>query len=374
MKEKSIVILTEELQQAVKLAKPFASKKHDLIRINTHSAVMVDSSGASGFEREFTFLYSSSEEVIVKVSELKKALASYKGHTVTLDRFNNLVIVNDRIRINEYSHDTSIYYPESKPYEERVEVNASNLQTAIKKVARFASDAQTAPVLNCIRFTMKPDAMELVATDRHRLARYTYNLDHDNHIPEHSFNLYAPYVNLLTTIKPVYKSIELFSNRFANYTEFRIDNRIRIRIKHDDSTYPDVSKIVSACHSYNSWMQFDRADMLATLKDLKRCTSDKLKTAIIQYNDDRATVANNVNNATYQTTIDVTTSNNESFRGGFNAEFMIDALETLDYKVALLKYSSERINPLFIYDSTEEYSHDILIIPFRLKELETVNA
>jgi DNA polymerase III sliding clamp (beta) subunit (PCNA family) len=365
----SIIILTEELQQAVKLAQPFISKQRDYMRISNHSAVIVDNALTSGMERNFTFLYESSESVIVSVKDLKKAIAGHKAHTVTLQPFNNKVIVNDRVHINEYTHDSAVWFPESKPYEERIELNANNLQTAIKKVASFVSTETTAPILNCIHFTLNADEMELTATDRHRLARYAYNLDREHHLTLQRFNLPARYAELLTMVKSERSAIDLHVNYASHYSEFRIDNRIRIRIKHDESTYPDTTRILENSRGIKGWLTFDRSDMLATVKDLKRVTSEKVKLAIVKHDRERVYVSNGATAPTFQTTIDLLECNEDAFQVGFNAEYLLDSLQSFQNNNVSLCYTT-RVQPLYLREETSTVCHEILILPFRLKELE----
>ncbi|CAB4142703.1 DnaN DNA polymerase sliding clamp subunit (PCNA homolog) [uncultured Caudovirales phage] len=365
----SVIILTEELQQAVKLAQPFISKQRDLIRINNHSAVIVDNDLTSGLTYDFTFLYESSESVIVSVKDLKKALSGHKAHTVTLQPFNNRVIVNDRIQINEYTHDSAVSFPESKPYEELLELDVKNLQTAIKKVAGFASTEISAPVLNCIQFTLNADEMELTATDRHRLARYVFNLDREHHETFQRFNLPAKYAELLATIKPERGIVDLFQNYASHYSEFRFNGKIRIRIKHDESTYPDTTKIVDNSRNHLSQFGFNRAEILQTLKELVKNTSDKTKIAVMTYDNitERATITNGTESPTYKATTDILTNDEKPFRIGYNANYMIDTLQSLETDYTTVSHTTST-QPLYLREETATATHEILILPYRLKD------
>jgi DNA polymerase III sliding clamp (beta) subunit (PCNA family) len=220
--------------------------------------------------------------------------------------------------------------------------------------------------------------MELLATDRHRLSRYTVNLT-EHHHPVVDFNLRASILKPLASLKELPATTAIHYNKHHDYMELRIGENMRIRIHHyNDATYPQTDKIIDGARNHRSWIQFDRSDMTRVLKDLKRHVSNKFKLAVIDLPEDAysATVADSNIEVTYSADIDMKSNAGQPFIAGFNAEYMLDALDTVDGREVCLQFDDRNatMHPLYMTEQTTTATHDILILPCRLKQPETATA
>ncbi|MGY6562744.1 MAG: DNA polymerase III subunit beta [Luteibaculaceae bacterium] len=250
-------------------------------------------------------------------------------------------------------------YPRTPLLEDstKISVSAEVLYTAINKTIFATGNDDLRPVMSGIFVEISKENVRFVATDAHKLVRYTrtdsVGTSNDNFIlPKKPLNI------LKTALASVDADVNLEFN--GTYAKFSYDNTV-ILCRLIDGKYPNYNAVIPTENPNK--LTIDRLQFLSAIKR----------------------VAVFANKTTYQTRLSITGSeltisaqdldyNNEGLERvncnyvgedmeiGFNGRFLIDMLANLDTTEVMLELSAPNRAGILLPVNKENESEDVLML------------
>ncbi len=271
---------------------------------------------------------------------------------------NTLKIKSGRTKYNlpvSPAEDFPNLYP--FPEENAFVISGENLQKAISKTLYATSKEESRFALQGVLFKSLDGTIDVVATDGHRLALYTIDRtgtgDINIIVPQKALNELK---KLLTGLEDVevaatdqyvfFRTKEwilmsrLLEGAFPDYTQV-IPKEFSREIEVEKKEFLDAVKRVSAV------IEGDTKPLKLTLKP----GTLELKSASPEYGE-----------AIDELTIDY---NDEEFSIGFNAKYIIEAVEVIDTDKVIIKFTSPNAQTLFL-PSEETDRYKAIVMPMEI--------
>ncbi|MFI3330280.1 MAG: DNA polymerase III subunit beta [Rikenellaceae bacterium] len=254
-------------------------------------------------------------------------------------------------------------YPALPEFEEsktQLDMDVQNIVVGLNKTVFATADDDLRPVMNGIFVNIEPTLLTFVATDAHKLVKYTY--DCDNEGVNSSFILPKKPTNLLRqvlvkeddTINVVFDSKNVMFE-LTNYT---------IVCRQIEGNYPPYNAVIP--NNNSNKVIVDRIEMLNAIKRVAVC-SNKATNLI------KLDIKPNLINLTAQD-LDFSVSANESlscsYEGdsieiGFKSTFLIEILSNLETASIVVELADSTRAGIFkpIYDEAQSTSVLMLLMP-----------
>ena len=242
-----------------------------------------------------------------------------------------------------------------------VVVPAPVLAQAISKTLFATSNDELRPAMTGVYFKVADNTMTCVATDAHKLVRFSYDDIAD--VTEADFIVPKKALNLLKTALPQGDVVNLSFNRsnaFFNFGDVSMVCRLV------DARYPDYNAVIPADNP--NTMTINRADFQSSLKRIAIYANKTTNQVILKITENSLTVSAQdldfSNEATEQLTC---TYEGDPLTIGFNAKFlgeMLNVLETDEVKMELS--TATRAGILLPSENNEDEKILMLVMPVML--------
>ncbi|UHA75364.1 DNA polymerase III subunit beta [Paenibacillus sp. 481] len=243
-----------------------------------------------------------------------------------------------------------------------VTVNGDLLKTMIKQTVFAISSNETTPILTGVLWNLSEGHLKFVATDRHRLASRSANIDADEQNRFNNVVISGKTLNELSKIVPDQnKKVDIVVA--DNQVLFKID-RVLFYSRILDGTYPDTSKIIP--QQYKTELVLDTKKLIDAI-DRAYLLSREEKTNIVrlQTKEDGTIEISSSSSELGRVTeqLDVKQFNGEPLRIAFNSKYMLDVLKVIECENIFIGFTGA-MSPIII-KPTENVNSLHLILPYR---------
>lgn len=257
---------------------------------------------------------------------------------------------------------SGLSYPVAQPLSDdarEFEIEADMLLGGINKTIFATADDELRPVMNGIYMDMTPEHYTFVATDAHKLVKYT--IDNENGTAA-SFILPKKPANLLRTI--LLKEDDAVKVSFdANNVKFTLHNGTLI-CRLIEGVYPNYNAVIPANNPNK--VIVDRMELLNAIKRVAVCSNQS--TNLIKFDINAGVI-----NLTAQD-LDFSYSANESlacsYEGtpitiGFKSTFLIEILSNLETPSVIIELADSTRSGVFkpLYDDVETSNTLMILMP-----------
>lgn len=257
---------------------------------------------------------------------------------------------------------SGLSYPVAQPLSDdarEFEIEADMLLGGINKTIFATADDELRPVMNGIYMDMTPEHYTFVATDAHKLVKYT--IDNENGTAA-SFILPKKPANLLRTI--LLKEDDAVKVSFdANNVKFTLHNGMLI-CRLIEGVYPNYNAVIPANNPNK--VIVDRMELLNAIKRVAVCSNQS--TNLVKFDINAGVI-----NLTAQD-LDFSYSANESlacsYEGtpitiGFKSTFLIEILSNLETPSVVIELADSTRSGVFkpLYDDVETSNTLMILMP-----------
>ena len=253
--------------------------------------------------------------------------------------------------------------PELGDERSEIEFDVDTLVTGINKTAFATADDELRPVMNGVYINVEPQRTTYVATDAHKLVKFT--ADGENGNTTASFILPKKPVGLLKTV--LLKEEEPVKVQFDNKNVvFHLKNSTLI-CRQIEGNYPNYNAVIPAANPNK--VIVDRVAMLNAIRGVAVCSNQS--TNLIKFD-----IADNRINLTAQD-LDFSVSAHEtvacSYEGdritiGFKSTFLVEILSNLETPSVMIELADSTRAGVFkpIYDDKQAFEMLMLLMPMMI--------
>jgi DNA polymerase-3 subunit beta len=201
------------------------------------------------------------------------------------------------------------------------------LREALKKTVFAAAVTHFRQVFTGVLFDIKTDKLNIVASDTHRLAFYTYTLDQPD-IEPHSFIIPTRTVNELNRV--LEESDEIINIAFTANNVVFYNDELLLFSRLIEGQYPNYEQVIPS--SFNTRLLFDSETLIKVLERSRTMPlDDKLKIHSVQLNLQETEVQFNTHSEDMGEIEDVIeqvkVDGDFDFRIAFNTNYFLDAVK-----------------------------------------------
>lgn len=254
-------------------------------------------------------------------------------------------------------------YPKPKDLDatDQVSIGSEALQKGISKTLFATSNDDLRPAMTGVYFQVDFNKVTFVATDAHKLVKYTFN-DIKSDVST-SFIVPKKALNLLKNALPNEADVEVSFNKTNAF--FSFDNT-RITCRLIDARYPDYNAVIPVNNP--NLLVANRVDFQNSLKRIAIYANKTTNQVTLHISPDSLTISSQdvdfSNEATEQLTCSYT---GDPLVIGFNAKFLVEMLGILQSDEVKLELStSTRAGILLPSEEGENEAIFMLIMPVML--------
>ncbi|WP_020620972.1 DNA polymerase III subunit beta [Paenibacillus daejeonensis] len=236
------------------------------------------------------------------------------------------------------------------------------LKMMIRQTTIAASTNEQTPVLTGVLWNLHDGQFKFVATDRHRLASRTAQVDTDS---EHRF------ANIVVAARTLGELSRLIPDQNAQVEIVVTDNQILFKVGRVlfysrllDGTYPDTTKIIP--QAYKTELVLDTKTLIEAI-DRAYLMSREERTNIVRLMtlDDGSIEISSSSSELGRVTEQLTpvSYEGEPLRIAFNSKYMLDTLKVLDSEQLFIGFNGA-MSPITIKPNDHDHSLH-LILPYR---------
>jgi DNA polymerase-3 subunit beta len=236
------------------------------------------------------------------------------------------------------------------------------LKAMIRQTVLAASTSEQTPVLTGVLWNLLEGEFKFVATDRHRLASRTVQVDTD---PQYKFS------NVVISAKTLIELSKLVPEQNALVDIVVEDNQVLFKLGNVlfhsrilDGTYPDTSKIIP--QTFKTELVLDTKNVMDAI-DRAYLMSREEKTNIVRLmtlEDGTIEISSSsteLGRVTEQ--LEAKEFNGEPLRIAFNSKYMLDVLKVIDSEQLFIGFTGA-MSPIIIRPMDHAYSMYV-ILPYR---------
>jgi DNA polymerase-3 subunit beta len=242
-----------------------------------------------------------------------------------------------------------------------IEIPASTLTHAINKTLFATSNDDLRPAMTGVYFSVSNAALTCVATDAHKLVKYSY-LELESSIEE-NFIIPKKALNLLKNSLPSNDEVNLSFNRANAFFSFGSVNLVCRLI---DARYPDYNAVIPTENP--NVLTINRKDFQSSLKRIAIYANKTTNQVVLNISEGSLTVSAQDLDFSNEATEQLPCSyEGEPLSIGFNAKFLAEMLSILDTDDVKLEMStSNRAGILLPSDQPEDEEVMMLVMPVML--------
>jgi len=244
------------------------------------------------------------------------------------------------------SEDFPMMYP--FPEDNAFIVSGDEIQKAISKTSYAASKEETRFALQGVLFKSLDGSMDLVATDGHRLALYTIDRNGKGEV-----NIIVPQkaLNELKKLLTGFEDVEMAAS--DQYVFFRTKEWV-LMSRLLEGAFPDYTKVIP--QEFSIEIKVDKKEFLDAVKRVSAVIEGDPKPVKLTLKENTLELvsrSSEYGEATDELPIEY---QGEEFSIGFNARYLIEAVEVIDGDNALIRFTSPNAQTLILpEDETDRY-------------------
>ncbi|HMN06333.1 MAG TPA: DNA polymerase III subunit beta [Flavobacteriales bacterium] len=250
-------------------------------------------------------------------------------------------------------------FPKSPVLEEPtgISIPAGTLATAINKTLFAAGNDDLRPVMSGIFFELSEESLRLVATDAHKLVRYTRT---DISSPKAtSFIVPKKPLNLLkNSLASTNAEVKVEFNE--NNASFTFDN-MRVVCRLIDGKYPNYEAVIPKQNPNK--LTIDRQGFLNSIRRVALFSNKTTHQVRMQIAGSQLTLnAEDLDYANEANEKLTCTYDGEDLVIGFNSRFLMDMLSNLDSEHVIMEMSAPNRAGILLPGETSEHGEDVLML------------
>ncbi|WP_457624180.1 DNA polymerase III subunit beta [Persephonella sp.] len=244
------------------------------------------------------------------------------------------------------SEDFPMMYP--FPEDNAFIVLGDEIQKAISKTSYAASKEETRFALQGVLFKSLDGSMDLVATDGHRLALYTIDRNGKGEV-----NIIVPQkaLNELKKLLTGFEDVEMAAS--DQYVFFRTKEWV-LMSRLLEGAFPDYTKVIP--QEFSIEIKVDKKEFLDAVKRVSAVIEGDPKPVKLTLKENTLELvsrSSEYGEATDELPVEY---QGEEFSIGFNARYLIEAVEVIDGDNALIRFTSPNAQTLILpEDETDRY-------------------
>ncbi|WP_456384594.1 DNA polymerase III subunit beta [Persephonella sp.] len=244
------------------------------------------------------------------------------------------------------SEDFPMMYP--FPEDNAFIVSGDEIQKAISKTSYAASKEETRFALQGVLFKSLDGSMDLVATDGHRLALYTIDRNGKGEV-----NIIVPQkaLNELKKLLTGFEDVEMAAS--DQYVFFRTKEWV-LMSRLLEGAFPDYTKVIP--QEFSIEIKVDKKEFLDAVKRVSAVIEGDPKPVKLTLKENTLELvsrSSEYGEATDELPVEY---QGEEFSIGFNARYLIEAVEVIDGDNALIRFTSPNAQTLILpEDETDRY-------------------
>lgn len=254
-------------------------------------------------------------------------------------------------------------YPKIPQPEEvdSISIPARALDQAINKTIFATSNDELRPAMTGVYFQVEFNKLMLVATDAHKLVKYTYK--ELNSEVSTAFIVPKKALNLLKGALPSGDNVQMSFNKanaFFSYGNTQLSCRLI------DARYPDYNAVIPVDNP--NLLTISRVDFQHSLKRIAIYANKTTNQVILNINDGSLTISAQDLDFSNEATEQLACSyDGDALTIGFNARFLIEMLNVLESDEVIMELStSTRAGILLPSEKEEEEDILMLVMPVML--------
>ncbi|WP_028608692.1 DNA polymerase III subunit beta [Paenibacillus harenae] len=236
------------------------------------------------------------------------------------------------------------------------------LRAMIRQTVLAASTSEQTPILTGVLWSLAEGELKFVATDRHRLASRTAQVDT---VPDYKFN------NIVISAKTLIELSKLVPEQNTLVDIVVADNQVLFKLGNVlfftrilDGTYPDTSKIIP--QTFKTELVLDTKNVMDAI-DRAYLMSREEKTNIVRLmtledgSIEISSSSTELGRVTEQ--LEAKEFNGDPLRIAFNSKYMLDVLKVIDSEQLFIGFTGA-MSPIIIRPIDHAYSMYV-ILPYR---------
>jgi DNA polymerase-3 subunit beta len=281
------------------------------------------------------------------------------------EKFQGKVIANKTdLKINGFDPQEFPNLPQFLA-EQSFTVSSQVLTNMIRQTIFAVSTNEQSPILTGVFISLQQGKLKFIATDRHRLAAITHEIDSD-----------AQFQQLVVSSKALNELSKLLPDEDVpveilfkdNQVLFKFDNTL-LYAKLLDGTYPDTEKIIQNSANYTTELIISTDAIMATMERALILSRKEKGNVVKMYSLDDETIeifSSSSELGKFKESLSTRKPLNNAIRVSFNSKFMLDVLKVMDSEYVIIGFSGD-MNPIFIRpeETSDAYESVHLILPFR---------
>ncbi len=278
--------------------------------------------------------------------------------TVEVDQGTRAIKITSAYGRYKLSGDSAEDYPELPTSQdvETLSLSGDILSKTLAKTLFATSNDELRMAMQGLYFQIEENAMIFVATDAHKLVKYTFNTDTANKV--NSFIVPKKGLNLLKNVIGAEGDIQLSYN--SNNAFFKFDNS-EVIIRLIDAKYPDYNAVIP--YDNANILSLDRADFQNSLKRIAIYANKSTNQVVLNLSEGSLTISAQdldfSNEATEQMSCDY---DGDTMNIGFNAKFLIEMLSVIGADQVSFKLSTPNRAGILVPADQEDGEELIMLV------------
>ncbi|WP_457643366.1 DNA polymerase III subunit beta [Persephonella sp.] len=249
------------------------------------------------------------------------------------------------------SEDFPMMYP--FPEDNGFIVAGGDIQKAINKTSYAASKEESKYALQGVLFRSLDGQMDLVATDGHRLALYTISRNGTGEV-----NIVVPQkaLNELKKLLTGFEDVEMAAT--DQYVFFRTKEWI-LMSRLLEGTFPDYTKVIP--QEFSIEIKLDKKEFLDAVKRVSAVIEGDPKPVKLTLKEQTLELKSRspeYGEAVDELSVDYS---GEEFQIGFNARYLIEAVEVIDGENVIVRFTSPNAQTLILPEDPEDMYRAIVM-------------
>ncbi|WP_457639087.1 DNA polymerase III subunit beta [Persephonella sp.] len=253
------------------------------------------------------------------------------------------------------SEDFPMMYP--FPEDNGFIVAGGDIQKAINKTSYAASKEESKYALQGVLFRSLDGQMDLVATDGHRLALYTISRNGTGEV-----NIVVPQkaLNELKKLLTGFEDVEMAAT--DQYVFFRTKEWI-LMSRLLEGTFPDYTKVIP--QEFSIEIKLDKKEFLDAVKRVSAVIEGDPKPVKLTLKEQTLELKSRspeYGEAVDELSVDYS---GEEFQIGFNARYLIEAVEVIDGENVIVRFTSPNAQTLILPEDPED-RYRAIVMPMEI--------
>lgn len=276
-------------------------------------------------------------------------------------------------RIHSKKSDVKIFgydpieYPSSPVFypDQSFVIQSDVLANLIRQTMFGVAVNESSAVLTGLFISLINGKLKFVATDRHRLASMTYEM-----------NTEVQFQQLVVSSRAIVELSKLLPEETVDVEVMYKDNQILFRFgqvmlyaKLLDGTYPDTEHIIKNSANYTTELMVSTSMLRETIERASILSSQDKANIVKMYSLDDDTIeifSSSVEWGKFKESLSTQKPLNHAIRVSFNCKYLLDILRVTDSEYIIFGFSGE-MNPIFIKpeEGPDDYEIVHLMLPLR---------